>query len=492
MKYGSFPEALICKAREHPDKVLIIEEGRSFTYKQHLAAALSFAGYLREAGVKRGDRVVLCTQQTIACLNAYMALYMIGATVVPLDCKTPLARIKKIHNITKAKFIIAAEPAADDFVTLDLSLALKIDERYKDDIPSEAMPDYPKPDDILSILYTTGTTTGQSKGVVLTVDSQMAVAENICGRIYEADDILSIPLLLSHSYGIRRYQATLLAGCTLVLFNKWFVPNHIFDVIQNNNVTAVAANISLFSLLINCAEQKFGEIGRQLRKIELGSSNVSEQLKEKLIDLFPETKLFSTYGATEAGGTCFIEFHTTKHKKYCIGKPINPQDMYIGDAYGIPVEPGSGQIGRICITGRHVMKEYCHEPELTASVLDNGRLIMTDLGYVDSEGFYYFVGRADDVIVSGPNKIPPHEIEETALSMPDIEDCACMPVEDDMLGSVPKLFVVMRKGAEFSYKQIRDHLAARVENLMLPRYIEPIEEIPRTLNGKIIRARLKK
>ena len=491
MKYNSFPDALISKVKTHPDKTFIIEGKKHFTYKQHLAAALSFSDRLSELGVKKGDRVIICTSQTISCLNAFMGSHITGAVIVPVEGKTPPARIREIQKMVNASATIASEAVTNECRFIDISAAELISERYSNNIPFEALPAFPKPDDILSIMFTTGTT-GKSKGVVLTVDSQMAVAENACSNIYKEEGkvVLIIPTL-SHAFGIRRSQQIMLAGGTVVLLNKLFTPKAFFDEIRNNNVHIVAITPAHITLILNLAEREFREIGNQLEMIDFSGAGIPEPIKEKLVGLLPNTKLVSTYATTEAGAIFFAEFHEMMNKKQCLGRPANSKEVFIGDSNGIPIGIGPDTIGRICITGRTVMKEYYNEPELTNSVLKKGRLITADLGYVDKEGLYYIVGRNDDVIISGAFKISPQEIEDIAIQMPDIEDCACVPVEDEIMGSVPKLFVVMRNNSEFSFKAINDYLAVRLEKALLPRYIEPIEKIPRTSSGKISRYKLK-
>jgi long-chain acyl-CoA synthetase len=129
---------------------------------------------------------------------------------------------------------------------------------------------------------------------------------------------------------------------------------------------------------------------------------------------------------------------------------------------------------------------YWKAPELTAKTLKNNGIIMTDVGYSDSDGYFYVMGRRDDVIVSGGYKIAPYEIENAAMLIPGIAECVCVPIPDKILGSVPKLFVRMKGGNEFSVKKIARQIAEHLEAFKIPREICQIGDFPRVRNSKKI------
>jgi acyl-CoA synthetase (AMP-forming)/AMP-acid ligase II len=137
------------------------------------------------------------------------------------------------------------------------------------------------------------------------------------------------------------------------------------------------------------------------------------------------------------------------------------------------------------------MKGYWNDPDMTASVLKDGWLKLSDIGYIDKDEFVFLLGRKDDVINSGGVKIAPGEIEEATLELEDIAECVCTSVPDTMLGSVPKLCVVMKENAEFSAKNIYQYLALKLEGYKLPRTIVQIDTLPKTEdNMKVDKRRL--
>jgi long-chain acyl-CoA synthetase len=136
------------------------------------------------------------------------------------------------------------------------------------------------------------------------------------------------------------------------------------------------------------------------------------------------------------------------------------------------------------------MLGYWKNPELTASVTRGDYIILSDLGYMGDDGLLYFVGRADDIIISGSYKIAPLEIEETANSFDGIRESACVPVSDPIMGQIPKLYVVMEENHVFNSNKIYKFLQDKLEMTRVPRIIEEINEIPK-INNKINRRELK-
>ena len=133
------------------------------------------------------------------------------------------------------------------------------------------------------------------------------------------------------------------------------------------------------------------------------------------------------------------------------------------------------------------MKGYFNDPQLTASAMDNGYIYTKDLGYIDSEGYIYMLGRKDDVINYGGIKISPEEIESIVVQNPVIKDCACIPVSDSLTGQAPKLLIALEDPDGYDAREFKNFLAASLDANTQPKVIEVIDEIPRTFNGKIKR-----
>ena len=149
-------------------------------------------------------------------------------------------------------------------------------------------------------------------------------------------------------------------------------------------------------------------------------------------------------------------------------------------------------MGLLAIHSDMNMQCYWHEPELTAETMADGWIYTSDLGYFDENGMIFLVGRSGDVINVGGLKVAPTEVEEAALRHESVADCVCTSADDKRMGKVVKLLVVVKDGCVFDPADIQNMLRGYLEAYKVPKYVERIDEVPRTYNGKIDRKRLPK
>lgn len=172
----------------------------------------------------------------------------------------------------------------------------------------------------------------------------------------------------------------------------------------------------------------------------------------------------------------------------CIGKPAKNAHFIVVDENRNEICSSEDNLGFLASSGPINMKGYFKAPELTASAMANGYIYTKDLGYIDEDGYIYMLGRKDDIINYGGVKIAPEEIESVIIQNPVIRDCACIPVKDALTGQAPKLFIVLNGDeGDYDQKEFKNFLAANIDANKQPKYIEIIDSIPRTFNGKIRR-----
>jgi long-chain acyl-CoA synthetase len=274
------------------------------------------------------------------------------------------------------------------------------------------------------------------------------------------------------------YYCAILAGGAAVHHNGVVFSRRVYDSILEYGVTVTYLQAPALTMLLNALGDEFSSLSGQLRLLMTGGAMVSEQLKKMLTVLLPRAALYVFYGATENLWVSYYRFDTDTDRTNCVGKAAPGNNVFITDDIG----DDAGQMpprGIITVEGPGMFKEYLNEPELTASVLKNGQLLMADIGYTDADGYVYLLGRRDDVIVTGGYKVAPYEIEEVALQYGGIAECACIGTESAALGSAIKLFVLMSAGAEFSAANIAKYLGQHLETYKVPRYIVEVSEFPR-------------
>jgi acyl-CoA synthetase (AMP-forming)/AMP-acid ligase II len=208
---------------------------------------------------------------------------------------------------------------------------------------------------------------------------------------------------------------------------------------------------------------------------------------------FHWARLYSMYGLTETKRTLYLPPEEVERRPGSVGIAIPGTEVWIEDEQGNRLGPG--EVGELVVRGRHVMRGYWEAPEATAQRFRPGplpgeRVCYTgDLFRMDADGFLYFVGRKDDIIKSRGEKVAPKEVENVIYELPGVVAVAVVGVPDPILGQAIKAFVVT-KNADLTEMQVLAHCRSRLEDFMVPRYVEFRDELPVNTSGKIARREL--
>lgn len=475
-------------AKQNPQKLCVADGAGEYTYAAVWEKAKKAAGQLKKMGIKKRDCLMVECTQNAEFLICDLACELCGAVFVPIEHRASGERVKDILQDTEAKLLICS---TEYDVSVTMISAEELMNRADEDADNAEMPViFPKAEDTVEILYTTGTT-GTSKGIEVTNSNNIAIAENIkYGVEMKGGNIELIPLPLSHSHGLRCCYANMLNGSAVILIEGVMWVNKIFDLINKYHVTAMDVSPSAILFLEQLAKGKLSEISSQIDYIQVGTEALQEHVKEMLISYFPAARLYNFYGSTESGRSCVLDFNKNRKKAGCIGRPTKNAVFMVTDDERQPIESSETNMGLLAVAGAMNMKGYWRQPELTGQIMRDGYVFTNDLGYIDEDGYVYTLGRKDDVINCKGIKISPVEIEESARKYEKVIDCACVPKEDKLSGQVPKLFVVVQDKEDFQKKELFDFLRKFIDGNKVPREIEVIDEIPRTYNGKIHRIKL--
>ena len=464
----------------HPNKTAIIASDCIVDYFKLWKLISGAAILLKRHGVNKGDRVIVEASHTVEFLTCCYGIHLIGAIHVPVEKGAPLDRIQDISKDINPKLILNGEHP------LSL-LSTSIDELIENTID---FIEFPEEQSLQEILYTTGTT-GKSKGVMITHYAQMNMCESQNAILnYDSNNVWLIPTPMNHAAGLRKTHMSMVKGSTVLLMDGFKNLKLFFENINKYNVTSLYLPPSAVHYVLMLASKELAKLDSQLDFLYSSSSALPGGDKEKLIKLLPHVRKFDAYGGSEVGAVCYIDYNSVHKEIGCVGKANPGVDIFIVDEEYKPIHATKNNPGIIAIRSNTVTAGYWNEPELTAQTIQNGIIYMTDLGYIDDEGFLYLVGRRDDVINIGGFKVAPTEVEDIALRFNKITDCACVPYDDKVYGRVLKMFVVMKKGEIFDVEEIVSYLESKLEAYKLPKYVECISEIPKTYNGKIDRKKL--
>lgn len=308
------------------------------------------------------------------------------------------------------------------------------------------------------------------------------------------DDVVLNPLPLNHSFGMRVLRSTLYLGATVVLQNGFTFAKEIETNIAQHHCTAMVCVPASMEVIYRQMQDQFAHIIGQLRYIEFGAGSVSVDMKRKLLALLPNTQLFNTWGSTETGGAVFLDITNHPDKAASIGKPLEGIEVKAVDLDGREVSAKDiDTAGRMLLRGKMRMEGYWNEPELTAETIRDDWLYTNDLIYIDDDGFVFMLGRADDIINVGGEKVSPIEVENTAQEYEAVKECACIGVNDPegIVGQVPVLYVVAENGM-VEEDALLKYLAGRMEKYKLPQELIQVDELPRNQMKKLDRKVLRR
>lgn len=484
-------QAVLTHGRGHSEKLAVALKNQRLTYGQLCERISSAAQILKESyGIQRGDLVMLSAVSRPDFIIAMLAIQYLGAVSVPVDKSAKPAGLQELCEFIQPQLVLTDAKMDSGSIR---KASLKEFCRGTAGIQRDIAYSMPKKDDLGEILFTTGST-GKPKGVMLTYDILFANTLNTYQNIgVRADDRLLLPLPLSHSFGLRVLRAALYAGASVILQNGFTFAKDLEANIETYRCTALASVPASMEMLCRQMGDRFADVLGALRYIEVGAGALPVDMKQKLLSLFPEMELYNTWGSTETGGAVFLKYSRHPDKLDTIGRPAAGIDFKTVDSKGNTVKAHDiNTAGRMALRGPMQMAGYYRQPELTAETLVDGWLYTNDMVYQDEDGFIHMLGRADDIINVGGEKVSPIEVENAAQEFSGVRECACIGVEDPdgMFGWVPVLYVVP-EGVEFREDELSKFLAERLERYKLPKKYVSIHALPRNRMQKIDRGALR-
>jgi amino acid adenylation domain-containing protein len=498
-------ELLESSADRFAEKVALICGQQRLTYAEIERQANRLAHALRSLGVQRGDRVALflpnCTEMAISIFATLKA----GGVFVPINPTTKLDKCAYILNNCQARVLVTSgrqATLADQLAEMTPSLkatilttpipatdaghsALHYD-AIQADYPEHRLSSVNIDLDLACLIYTSGST-GDPKGVMSDHSNVVFAASAIIQYLGNAEsDIVLNVLPLSFDYGLYQLLMTFKVGGTLVLERGFTFPASILKRIENERVTGFPAVPTIFSVLLQTDLLPYDL--SSLRYVTntaaaLPSSHISE-IRAK----FPGVTLFSMYGLTETKRTLYLPPEQLDQRPGSVGIAIPGTEVWIEGEDGQRL--GAGEVGELVVRGRHVMRGYWNDPELTAlrfrTTAMGDRLCYTgDLFRMDADGYLYFVARKDDIIKSRGEKVAPKEVENVLYALPGVREAAVIGVPDPILGQAVKAFLVVEDGLQVTEADVLRHCREHLEDFMVPQRVEFRPELSKTSTGKI-------
>jgi amino acid adenylation domain-containing protein len=502
-------------AERLPDKVALVCDGQRLTYAEIEQMANRLANALRAQGVKRGDRVAIYLPNSTPAVVSIFAALKAGGVFVVINSTTKQDKLIGILNNCRAAALVTTErnrELAQAVLAAVPSIRVCILSgagasapsapgsgatflRYEDiqrDYESTRPPRVNIDLDLACLIYTSGST-GEPKGVMSdhsnVVFAASSIIEYLCN--VESDIVIGI-LPLSFDYGLYQLLMSFKFGGTLVLERSFTYPAAILKRIEEERVTGFPGVPTIYAMLLQMDLSEFDL--SSLRYLTNTAAALPPSHIQQLRAKFPWATIYSMYGLTETKRTLYLPPEQLDRRPDSVGIPIPGTECWVVDKQGNRLPPG--EVGELVVRGRHVMRGYWEDPVLTAEryrpgPLPGERVCYTgDLFRMDEEGFFYFVGRKDDIIKTRGEKVAPKEVEAVLYRLEGVLEAAVVGVPDPVLGEAVKAVVVADR-SRLSEAQILAHCRANLEDFMVPQVVEIRDELPKTASGKIDKKPLK-
>ncbi len=507
-------------AAEEPDKPALLwtnEAGEEiqFSFRDMKEASDRTASFFQSLGIGRGDMVMLILKRHYQFWFSILALHKLGAVAIPA---THLLMPKDIEYRCNAAGIKAIIAAGDKVVTDNITAAMPkcptvealvstgpiVPEGWYDfNKGMEEAGEFVRPlrknrNEDLSLLYFTSGTTGEPKMVAH--DFMYPLGHIITGKYWHNLDENSLHLTLADTGWGKAVWGKLygqwFSGANVFVYDfDKFKPSDLLDKFERYHITSFCAPPTVYRFLILEDVKKYDLSA--LRYCTTAGEAMNPSVFEKWQEL-TGLMIREAFGQTETTLTIGT-FPWMTPKPGSMGIPSPGYDLDLLNAEGKSCRPG--EQGEIVIrTDRRrplgLFREYLHDPELTEEAYSDNIYRTGDVATRDEDGYFWFVGRADDVIKSSGYRIGPFEVENALMSHPAVVECAITGVPDPIRGQLVKATVVLsedyksRQGDDL-IKELQNYVKHATAPYKYPRVIEFVEELPKTISGKIRRVEIR-
>ena len=486
-----------------PDEPAVFQDDTVLSFQNLEARCNRMANALRGIGVAEGERVALMFSNDYRFLESAFGPMRLGAVPVLLNTRMSDAALSYVLQDSEASVLIANRdmadrarllakdvqglkniivdaPAGEGFLSYDRFLESQPDslERRRTD-----------PDEICMQPYTSGST-GKPKGVLLTHGGQIWNTD-ILRKAFHADQseraLISVPLYHKNAM-IGAVKPFLLAGGSLVIL-PGFDPLQVIEAIERHRVTYLTGVPAMYKMVLAEKEALARHDVSSIRYAVCGSAEVPEELLEEFGRVFG-APMAESYGLTEGGPVPIVNSRWGLKKRGSCGTAFPGCDVKLVAKDG-STEVRANEVGELVTRNPGLAKGYWKRPEATAERFRDGWLYTGDLMRRDEDGFYYFLGRKDDMINVGGENVYPKEVEDILLRNPQLRDACVVPVQHAVKGAVPVAFVVERTEGQTSEEEVKAFFLENGAAYAHPRHVFFLERLPLGGTGKLDRAALR-
>ena len=459
-----------------------------YTYAELDAMTMGVARALAKRGFARGERIAILSANRAEYLAAYSGIMRAGLVAVPVNYRFPRKTVHFIIQDAGAKLVFcdkaSRENCPDDLPNVCFGeVSREGFDRFLDPGVFETVT--PKPNEPAMFLYTSGST-GVPKGVVLSHQSHIWVVETrLTPELEQHRFLIAAPLYHMNALALAKLASA--AHATVVLLPRFEARAYI-EAIGHYRPTWLTAVPPMIAMMLRETEALKQADLTSVEFIRMGSAPVSQSLMQAIHRTLPKAKVTNAYGTTEAGPVVFGPHpEGLPQPENSVGYPHPKVQLRLVD--GDNRDADQGVLEMKCPA---VMLGYHNRPDVPSPIAPDGFYVTGDVFRRDQDGFYYFVGRSDDMFVSGGENIYPADVERMLERNPDVAQAVVVPVDDDIKGTKPVAFVIAKAGRKPTEDDIKNYALANAPAYQHPRFVWFVDELPLATTNKVDRGALRK
>lgn len=496
-------EYLTRSADRYPEKTALVFGDERLSYGSLDRYSERLAQELSKMGIRRHDRVVVFMDNPLAATVSLFGILKAGAVFVILGGTMKAKKLAYILRDSGAAAVVTHDNKKVEVTGAVVMLAnpprlIRLGDSIVPETPSTEDGEWERPrcidQDLAALIYTSGST-GEPKGVVSSHHNMVSAARSIIRYLGNTtEDVIVNVLPLSFDYGLYQVIMSVMFGGTVV-FESFMFPVKVIQRIEKERATGLPLVPTVAAFLLKMSTIDAYDLSSLRYMTNTGAALPVDHIR-RLRRLFPGVRIFSMFGLTECKRVCYLPPEEIDRRPGSVGKAIPDCEVFVLDENGREVAPGD--VGELVIRGSNVMRGYWNAPDLTARAYRPGSiqgetwLYSGDYFRMDEEGFLYFLGRKDDMIKTKGERVSPKEVENVLTEIPGVAEAAVIGVPDEILGNAVKAFLVRIPGTFLDERDVMRYCSKHLENFMMPKYIEFVEDLPKSPHGKVDKSKLKK
>jgi acyl-CoA synthetase (AMP-forming)/AMP-acid ligase II len=481
-------EAIFKHAERRPDHAALVAGDRTISYGELKELIAAVAGGLGPLGARMGERIGVETNDPIEHFAASVAIMLYGGVSVAIP-NDSAESYEAVLDDARPRLVVTNGVRRFDVGKRANSVC--VEELVDAGAGRPAALRQPEPEDIAMIYYTSGTSSGVRKGVLQSYRALSTTAQYISEVMKLDDSIVEyVASPVDNAFWFGRCRVVVGNGGTALLSTGSLNPFNVLSALHRYGGNAIAGDTPIFVLFLHHMSTRLRTVGPQIRWAKVASQTMSIDDKLALQGHLPNARIIMNYGLTEAMRCCLLPFSDHPDKLASVGRPSPGVSVRVVSD-GRKVLP-PGETGEIEVSGENVASGYLNKEELWRSRFRDGWYATADLGYIDSDGFVFVLGRNDEAINVGGRKVAPNEVEEQLRKLIPGRRLGVFAIPDParVLGNVVAVAIEGAEKPDFVWPEFRIRLFEMMPSSNVPREAFLTPELPMTSNGKVRRRML--